>query len=145
VRSYEGLSNHQIESFDPSKIADKIKRYADPEVRFELYKPIVDSKRYVVIRVLPFQMVPHICTTSYADILDEAAVYVRGEGARTIKVPSAEHMRRLVDRSTQISADTLLDRIRRLVTASEERQVEPHRRFECQVAEVRRQLGGKDG
>jgi len=144
VRSYDGLSSEQIESFDPSKIADKIKRYADPEVRFELYKPIVDSKRYVVIRVLPFQSVPHICTNSCGDILEEAAVYVRGEGARTIKVSSAEYMRRLVDRAIQISADTLVDRIRRLVGASKEREVEVFNPFESQIAEIRKQVG-KDG
>lgn len=145
VRSYDGLSDEQIESFDPSKVADKIKRYADPEVRFELYKPTVDGKRYVVIRVLPFQAVPHICSTSYADVLEEAAVYVRGEGARTIKVPSAEYMRRLVDRAIQISADTLVDRIRRLVGTVKEKESEARHRFDAQIAEVRKQLGGKDG
>jgi len=145
VRSYDGLSDEQIESFDPSKIADKIKRFADPEVRFELYKPAVDGNRYVVIRVLPFQTVPHICNNSYADILEEAAIYVRGEGARTIKVPSAEYMRRLVDRAIQISADTLVDRIRRLVGAVKERETTPYRRFESQIAEVRKLIRGKDG
>jgi predicted HTH transcriptional regulator len=144
VRSYDGLSDDQIKSFDPSKIADKVKRYANPEVRFELYKPIVDGNRYVVIRVLPFQNVPHICIDSYDDVLEEAAVYVRGEGARTIKVPSAEHMRRLVDRAIQISADTLVDRIRRLVGASKEREAEAHSHFKSQIAEVRKQVG-KDG
>ena len=145
VRSYDGLSDEQIESFDPSKVADKIKRYADPEVHFELYKPTVDGNRYVVIRVLPFQTVPHICINSYADILEEAAVYMRGEGARTIKVPSAEYMRRLVDRAIQISADTLVDRIRRLVSTDKEKEAEARHRFDAQIAEVRKQLGGKDG
>jgi predicted HTH transcriptional regulator len=141
VRSYDGLSNEQIESFDPSKIADKIKRYANPEVRFELYKPIVDSKRYVVIRVLPFQSVPHICTNSCGDILEEAAVYVRGEGARTIKVPSAEYMRRLVDRAIQVRADALVDTIRGLVSARKERETKAPSRLQSQIAEVRKQAG----
>jgi predicted HTH transcriptional regulator len=140
VRSYDGLSDEEIQSFDPSKIADKVKRYADPEVRFELYKPTVDGKRYVVIRVLPFQSVPHICRMSYNDILEEAAVYVRGEGARTTKIPSSEHMRRLVDRSIQISADTLVDRIRRLVGTSKETETKIVNPFESQIATMFRQL-----
>jgi len=144
VRSYIGLNDDQIKSFDPSKIADKIKRYANPEVRFELYKPTVDGNRYVVIRVLPFQSVPHICIKSCDDVLGEAAVYVRGEGARTIKVPSAEYMRRLVDRAIQISADTLVDRVRRLVGASKEREIEVFNPFESQIAKIRKQVG-KDG
>jgi len=145
VRSYDGLSGLQIGSFDPSKIADKMKHYADPEVRFDLYKPTVDGKRYVVIRVSPFQTVPHVCRTSYASILEEAAIYVRGEGARTIKVPSAEYMRRLVDRGVQISADTLLDRIRRLVGAAKAAKAEARCRFESQIAEIKKQLEKKDG
>ena len=54
VSSYDGLSNSQIESFDPSKIADKVKRYADPEVQFILFKLTIEGKRYAVIRVYPF-------------------------------------------------------------------------------------------
>lgn len=145
VRSYDGLNDMQIESFDPSKIADKMKRYADPEVRFDLYKPTVDGKRYVVIRVSPFQTVPHVCRTSYASVLKEATIYVRGEGARTIKAPSAEYMRRLVDRAVQISADTLVDRIRRLVSAAKPEEAEARRRFEPQAAEIKKQLEKKDG
>ena len=144
VHSYDGLSDEQIKSFDPSKIADKVKRYANPEVRFELYKPTVDGNRYVVIRVLPFQSVPHICSRSYDDVLEEAAVYVRGEGARTIKVPSAEYMRRLVDRAIQINADTLVNRIRRLVGASKEREAEVVNPFESQIARIFKQVR-KDG
>lgn len=145
VRSYDGLSDSQIESFDQSKIADKMKRYADPEVHFELYKPTVDGRRYVVIRVLPFQTVPHICRTSYADILEEAAIYVRGEGARTIKVSSAEYMRRLVDHAIQINADALVDRIRRLVSATKTQEAKARQRFESQIAEERKKLEGKYG
>lgn len=143
VRSYDGLSDQQAESFDPSKIADKVKRYADPEVRFDLYKPTVDGKKYVVIRVLPFQTVPHVCRTSCGNILEEAAIYVRGEGARTIKVSSAEHMRQIVDRAVQINADTIVDRIRRLVTAAEKGKKDDRRCFESQTAEIRRQLEKK--
>ncbi len=145
VRSYDGLSDSEIESFDPSKIADKMKRYADPEVHFEVYKPIVDGKRYVVVRVLPFQTVPHICRMSYASILEEAAIYVRGEGARTIKVPSAEYMRRLVDLAIQTSTDVLVDRIRRLVGASGAKEAESRGRFQLQIAEIHKQLEEKHG
>jgi len=144
VGTYDGLSNKQVESFDPSKIADKVKRYASPEVRFELYKPAVDGNKYVVIRVLPFESVPHICINSCNDVLEEAAIYVRGEGARTIRVQSAEYMRRLVDRAIQISADTLLDGIRRLVRTSREKKAQVSKPFESQMADMSRQLS-KDG
>jgi predicted HTH transcriptional regulator len=144
VRSYDGLSDQQVESFDPSKIAEKSKRYADPEIRFDLYKPIVDGKRYVVIRVSPFECLPHICRTNYDDVLEEAAIYVRGEGARTMKIASAEYMRRIIDRAIQISADTLVNRIRKLLSASKNVQPEALLHFESQIADVRKQMGRKD-
>ena len=141
VTSYDGLDEDKAASFDPSKIADKVKRYADPEVSFVIKTPSIDGKRYVVIRVWPFQALPHICRDSYGDILEEGAIYVRGEGARTIKIPSADHMRKLVDRSTQISADTLVNRIRELVQYSQEHKVEVQRKFEAQVEEIRKTTG----
>lgn len=144
VRSWDGLSEQQIESFDPSKIADKIKRYSDPEVHFYLYKPTVENKRYVVILVLPFRVEPHVCRTSYDDILEEAAVYIRGEGARTIKVPSAEYMRRIVNRAIQIRADELVvDWIRWLGGAAEKEKTGNHHRFYSQITELKKQLEKK--
>jgi len=143
VHSYDGLDESQIKSFDASKIADKMKRYADPEVHFELYKPTVDGKIYVVIRVLPFEAVPHVCRASSGDVLQEAAVYVRGEGARTMKVPSAEYMRRMIDRAIEQGGDMLVDRIRRLLSAAEKQQEEDKRRFESQIAELIKQTEKK--
>lgn len=145
VNSYDGLSDSQIESFDPSKIADKVKRYADPEVRFILYKPTIDGKRYAVTRVYPFDTAPHICRTSYGEVLQEAAIYVRGEGSRTIKVPSSEYMRRIVDRAVQSSADNLVDRIRRLVGATKVQEIEARSEFEAQIADFKKGLEGKNG
>ena len=144
VGRYDGLTEAQASSFDPSKVADMMKRYADPEIGFDLYKPAVDGKNYVVIRVHPFSSVPHICRRSCGDILQEAAVYVRGEGARTVKVPSAEHMRRMVDRAVQVSADVLVERIRRLVCGVAPVEGEAGSRFADQIARVRRELEGED-
>ena len=143
VKDYVGLTETEAQSFDPSKIADMMKRYADPEVPFDLYKPAVDGKTYVVIRVPPFSTVPHICRESCGEVLQEAAIYVRGEGARTIKVPSAQHMRRMVDRATQVNADSLVERIRRLVSVAPPKEAEPKSRFEDQIARIRRKVEGE--
>lgn len=145
VRSYDGLNDMELTSFDPSSIADKVKRYSDPEVRFEMYKPTVDGSRYVVVRTLPFQTVPHICTDSCGQVLDEAAIYIRGEGARTIKVQSAEQMRRLVERAIQINSDAVVNRVRELVLYSQGLEVGGERRFEAQIERIREQIGGSNG
>ena len=127
VRDYVGLTEEEAASFDPSKLADLAKRYADPEVDFQLYKPVVDGKKYVVIYVLPFQTVPHICRCSYGGVLEEAAVYVRGEGARSIKIASAEHMRRLMDRAIRMVAGPLTAAIRETLSAPEPRETKTDR------------------
>lgn len=141
VKSYDGLNESQLKSFDPSKIADTVKRYSDPEVNFTLYKPTYDGKRYVIIRISPFQVMPHICHNNCDDI-HEADIYIRGEGARTIKVPSVEYMRIIIERAVQVNADSLIERIRSLLTASEERKlISDMSSFEPQISDIQKYPG----
>ncbi len=74
-----------------------------------------DGKRFVLLRVLPFASVPHICRRSYETILEQAAIYVRTDNAETAKVPTAEHMRRIIDRAVSNQGSALLQQIRRIV------------------------------
>ena len=139
--SYIGVNEVQAKSFDQSKIADMIKHYSDPEPSFGLYKTVVEGKKYIVIRVLPFNTVPHICIKQYADIIYEGDVYVRAEGARTTRVEKAQEMRALVDRAIQINGDDIVDRIRRLVCVPEEREPDSATKFEAQLKELIEEIG----
>lgn len=135
---FDGVSEEQAGSFDASSIADSVREFADPEVRFLIRKPHVDGRLYVVVRVAPFEAVPHICRRNSGDVLQQAAVYIRSEGAQTIKVPSAEYMRRLTDRATQNSADAILSMVRRLVTHARPSPDETRSAFQAQIDEALR-------
>ncbi len=110
-----GLTTEQAGSYDPSPIGVIVRQFADPEVRFTIHTPTLQGKNFVILRVVPFETVPHICKTSYASVLEQAAIYVRTDNAESVKVPTAEHMRRLVERATFNQRDRLLAQIRELV------------------------------
>lgn len=104
---HDGLTDSQSASFDPSDIGKKVRRLADPEVKFSVHRVDVEGKRYVAIRVEPFQTLPHIAKASSGTI-DEGAVYVRSEACETTKVTTAEQMRRLIERAIQMHADSIV-------------------------------------
>ena len=108
---YEGLSESAASSFDPTRVGTLIKRYCDPEASFTVHRTTVDGRLYVAISVAPFQTRPHVCKQSCGEVVEESAVYVRTEACQTSKITTAEQMRRLIDRATQVHADSIVQRI----------------------------------
>ena len=143
---YDGLTEAQSASFDPSKIGGKVKRLADPEVRFSVHRVEVDSKRYVAIRTEPFERMPHICKASHPGVLDEGAIYIRNEACESTKVATAEQMRELVERAVQMHADSIVARIAELMAqagrlAPSVVAPEPETRWAGQIEAARREAG----
>ena len=112
---YDGLTEAQSASFDPSRIGGKVKRFADPEVAFSVHREQFDGRWYVAIRTEPFQKMPHICKASHPGVLDEGVIYVRNEACETTRVTAAEQMRRLIERAIQMHADSIVGRIAELM------------------------------
>lgn len=132
-----GVNPEQAASYDPTPVGEVVRTYSDPEVQFTLHVPELQGKRFVVFRIAPFATVPHICRQSYDDILEQGAIYVRTDNAQTIKVPTAEHMRRLVERAMVNQGDRLLAQIRSLVgpeTAAP--RPSPTQRFRDQISRL---------
>lgn len=112
---YVGLSDAQSASFDPSNVGKKVRQLSDPEIAFDVQRPQVDGKRYVAIRVEPFQSTPYVCKASVGNVLQEGTVYVRTEACETKRVAAAAQMRRLIERATQSDADSIVNRIATLM------------------------------
>ena len=110
-----GISEEQAASYDPTPIGEVVRTYSDPEVQFTIHVPEFQGRRFVMFRVAPFATVPHICRQSYDNVLEQAEIYVRADNAQSIKVPTAQHMRRLVERATFNQRESLLAQIRELV------------------------------
>jgi predicted HTH transcriptional regulator len=143
---YEGLSAAQSASFDPSDIGKKVKRLADPEVKFSVHRVKVRRKLYVAIRVEPFQTMPHICRASSGTVLEEGAIYVRNEACETSKITTAEQARKLIERATQTHADSIVGRIAELMAqagrlAPSVVAPEPETRWAGQIEAARREAG----
>ena len=143
---YEGLSAAQSASFDPSDIGKKVKRLADPEVKFSVHRVKVRGKLYVAIRVEPFQTMPHICRASSGTVVEEGAIYVRNEACETSKITTAEQTRSLIERATQAHADSIVGRIAELITQSGRLAPsavapEPETQWAGQIEAARREAG----
>lgn len=117
VYERSGVSEEQAASYDPTPVGVDVRTYSDPEVQFTIHIPEFQGRRFVVFRIAPFATVPHICRQSYPGILDQAAIYVRTDNAQSLKVPTAQHMRRLIERATLNQREGLLAQIRELVGA----------------------------
>lgn len=143
---YDGLTDAQSASFDPSDIGNKVKRLADPEVQFSVHRREVDGRRYVAIRVEPFQTMPHVCKSSSGSVVEEGAIYVRTEACETTRVTTAEQMRRLVERAIQMHADSIVGRIAQLmaqagILGAVTEAPKPEEEWARQIQEARQEAG----
>jgi predicted HTH transcriptional regulator len=108
-----GLADEEFQSFDVTRFADFLNRYADPSFECAIQKFIIDGKKFVTIEVPEFNDVPIICKTDANDpssrqILKRGATYIRTNRAASEVVPDAEAMRDLMNRAAVKRGDELL-------------------------------------
>jgi hypothetical protein len=108
-----GLTEEEFQSFDATRFADFLNRYADPSFECAIQKFVIDGRKFVTIKVLEFSDVPIICKADANDssgrqILKRGAIYVRTNRAASEIVPDAEAMRDLMNRAVVKRGDELL-------------------------------------
>ncbi len=108
-----GLAEEEFQSFDATRFADFLNRYADPSFECAIQKFIIDGKKFVSIDVPEFNDVPIICKTDANDssgrqMLKRGAIYIRTNRAASEVVPEAEAMRNLLNRAVVKRGDELL-------------------------------------
>jgi hypothetical protein len=113
-----GLGNEEFQSFDATRFADFLNRYADPSFECTIQKFTIDGKNFVTIEVPEFNDVPIICKADANDansrqILRRGATYIRTNRAASEVVPDAEAMRDLMNRAVVKRSDELLNMIER--------------------------------
>lgn len=88
---YTGVTPEQAKSFDPTAVGDFVNRFADPAVDFDIVRPTVDGKQYVVFVVRRFSMLPHVCGKGCNSELQQGVFYIRSpEAASRIAYRSSE-------------------------------------------------------
>jgi predicted HTH transcriptional regulator len=115
-----GLAEEEFDSFDPTRFADFLHRYADPPFECELHKFTIDGKRLVAIAVPEFSDVPIICKADLNDatnrqVLKRGTLYVRTDRAASEVVSTSEAMRDLMNRAVIKRGDQLLKMVERLI------------------------------
>ncbi len=96
---YTGMTETQAASFDPSTVGQTINRYADPAVNFDVIRPEVDGRRYVVLVVYPFAALPHVCCDVCDSELQRGVFYIRTPDARSRAAYRASEMHGLIQKA----------------------------------------------
>jgi len=116
-----GLAEEEFQSFDATRFADFLNRYADPSFECAIQKFAIDGKNFVTIEIPEFSNVPIICKTDAHDtsgrqqILKRGATYIRTNRAASEAVPDAQTMRDLMNRAVVKRGDELLRMVERLI------------------------------
>jgi hypothetical protein len=102
-----GLTEKQARSFDPSTVGQTVNRYADPSVEFDIVRPEVDGRRYVVFVVYPFRSLPHVCGDACETELQRGVFYIRTPDARSRPAYRASELHALVQRALRNQRELL--------------------------------------
>jgi hypothetical protein len=102
-----GMTEKQARSFDPSTVGQTVNRYADPSVEFDIVRPEVDGRRYVVFVVYPFRNLPHVCGDACEMELQRGVFYIRTPDARSRPAYRASELHGLVQRALRNQRELL--------------------------------------
>jgi hypothetical protein len=119
---FTGLTGDQPGTWDLTRLSNKVNAYADPAVRLTVQTATCDGRPFVLIRVMPFDSIPHICIKEYTKdgkrILSTGTFYVRTHGGETVPVQDAASMRSLVEQGVRALADEMLTSMRSILTGA---------------------------
>ena len=104
---FTGLTDEQIKSFDPTDVGSFINHRVDPPIDFEIVRPKVDGKHYAIFVVRRFRHLPHVCTQSSENELQQGCFYIRTKDAASRVAYRASEIHDLVQRSLRNQREVL--------------------------------------
>jgi predicted HTH transcriptional regulator len=116
-----GLTQEQLDTYNPDDMLDWVNRYASPPVIFDIvrhthYKE-PDNKKFdfLIIQAHEFEEKPIVCKRDYSGELRRGAFYIRPLGkAESREVQSADEMHDLLDLAVEKRTRNLLRQIKRI-------------------------------
>lgn len=96
---YQGVSDAEAASFDPSRVGAFVNRCIEPGIDFTIERPVVDGKRYVLILVKPFTRLPHVCALNIEHELRAGVFYIRTQDASSRPAVRAIELHELIQRA----------------------------------------------
>ncbi len=104
---YQGLTEAQLRSFDPSIVGQFINLYADPSIDFDIVRPEVDGKHYAIFVIRRFNGLPHVCGDHCGEELQQGAFYIRTPDARSRPAYRASELHGLIQRALRNQREVL--------------------------------------
>lgn len=104
---YQGLSDEEVHSFDPSTVGAFINRYVDPPIDFTIERPEIDGKRYAIFMIRPFKHLPHVCSQNVDNELQQGAFYIRTPDASSRIAYRAIEMQSIIQRALRNQREAL--------------------------------------
>ncbi len=96
---YAGLDAAEAHSFDPSSVGPVINHLIEPPIDFVIERPLVDGKRYAIIKVRPFKTLPHVCASGVSPELQQGVFYIRTVEAASRPACRATELHELIKRT----------------------------------------------
>jgi len=126
---YTGVTEQQSRSFDPTDIGNFINRFADPAIDFDIEKPIIDGKRYVIFVVKRFSLLPHVCCASCNSELQQGFFYIRTADAASRPAYKASEVHELIQRALRNQREHL-GRMLRGILYENRKSLEPEAKIQ---------------
>ncbi len=141
---YKGLTDKQSKSFDPTDVGNFVNRFADPEIDFDVERPVVDGKRFAVFVIRRFSNLPHVCGYGCESELQQGTIYIRTAEAASRPAYRASEIHGIIQRALRNQRE-LLGRMLRGVLYENRQSIEPDARsyFSEQVSNSKKFYLGK--
>lgn len=104
---YQGLTDEEVHSFDPSVVGPFINHHVEPPIDFTIERPVVDGKRYAIFLVRPFKGLPHVCSGGVEGELQTGVFYIRTADASSRVAYRAIELHSLIQRALRNQREAL--------------------------------------
>ncbi len=109
---FTGLTDEQTKSFDPTDVGNFINRFADPPIDFDIVRPIVRNKQYVIFVIRRFRELPHVCSHNCENELQQGGFYIRTADASSRVAYRASEIHDIVQRALRNQREILARMLR---------------------------------
>ncbi len=104
---YEGLTDEQCHSFDPSTVTTYINSHVDPAINITVERPLIDGKVFAILLIEPFSDIPHVALHSIDEELQNGVFYIRTASASSRAASRAGEMHELIRRALRNQRELL--------------------------------------
>jgi hypothetical protein len=104
---FTGVSPEQAKSFDPTDVGSFVNRYCDPPIDFDIVRPEIDGKTYVIIVIRRFRELPHVCSHNCNNELQQGGFYIRTANASSRVAYRASEIHGIVQRALRNQREIL--------------------------------------